>query len=497
MKFTQSISFKLIFSAFIVITALVIGFGINDYIAQSDHLKDKQKTNLKLATSRLQLNLPSAIWNYEETRMANILNSEQQSDNIAFIEILNAQEEQISKSKGHKSDDAVVFQLEYMEDDQSNNVGSVSLFIDSAAIDAELSSLAFRLILKALLLDLFLLSALYLLVAKLVSRPLAQVADALENIARGEGDLTQRLVLKNADEIGLVAGSFNLFVEKIQSLVQSIQDSVQQTTVASQDVYLASEATQKILNNQQEETDQVAAAITEMSASTKEIAHNVQLTADSAEQASSDANAVSVIIMESVASINGLSEQLNEAGSVVGALEVDVQGIASVLDVIRGIAEQTNLLALNAAIEAARAGEQGRGFAVVADEVRALASRTQESTAQIQETIERLQSGAKSAVQVMEASQLKSKASVENAQSSGESINSILSSTEQITDMASQIATAVEEQSAVAEEINSNINRIVDAGHSSLEQLNAVANNSKTMQDGSEALNKLTQQFKA
>ncbi|MFQ3195052.1 MAG: methyl-accepting chemotaxis protein, partial [Colwellia sp.] len=327
--------------------------------------------------------------------------------------------------------------------------------------------------------------------------PLSEVANALENIARGEGDLTQRLRVKREDEIGLVAESFNVFVDKIQLLVQSIQLSVKQTSEVSKNVYQASEASRGHLENQQSETDQVATAITEMSASAKEIAHNVQLTAGSADQANQDARAVSAIIKESIESINGLSDHLNEATNVVGALEDDVKGIVSVLDVIRGIAEQTNLLALNAAIEAARAGEQGRGFAVVADEVRALASRTQESTAQIQQTIERLQTGAKSAVHVMEDSQVKSKASVENALSSGESISSILSSTEQITEMATQIASAVEEQSTVAEELSSNVNRIVSAGHSSLEQLNAMTKNSQLMQSSSDELNKLTQQFKA
>jgi methyl-accepting chemotaxis protein len=497
MNVTKSISFKLIFSALIIVTILVISFGVYDYMAQSNLLKNKQINQLSLVESRLKLNLPSAVWNYEEDQMKGILNSEQQSEDIALIEITNEAKKIISQSKGKKTNEIITFKLQHLEDGQSTSVGNVTLFIDSSSIDIELSSLASRIIVKGVLLDVFLISAIYFLFAKLVTQPLSEVANALENIARGEGDLTQRLRVKRQDEIGLVAESFNVFVNKIQLLVQSIQLSVKQTSGVSQNVYQASEASRGHLENQQSETDQVATAITEMSASAKEIAHNVQLTAGSADQASQDARAVSTIIKESIESINGLSDHLNEATKVVGALEDDVKGIVSVLDVIRGIAEQTNLLALNAAIEAARAGEQGRGFAVVADEVRALASRTQESTAQIQQTIERLQTGAKSAVHVMEDSQVKSKASVENALSSGESISSILSSTEQITEMATQIASAVEEQSTVAEELSSNVNRIVSAGHSSLEQLNAMTKNSQLMQSSSDELNKLTQQFKA
>tara|TARA_R110000737_G_scaffold982_8_gene2861 strand:- start:4612 stop:6105 length:1494 start_codon:yes stop_codon:yes gene_type:complete len=497
MKVTKSISFKVIFSALIIVTTLVIVFGVYDYMAQSNHLKNKQKNQLSLVESRLKLNLPSAVWNYEEEQMKGILNSEQQSEDIAFIEITNEEKKVISQSTGKKTSEVIAFKLQHLEDGQSTNVGNVTLYIDSSSIESELSTLAFNIMLKAILLDVFLISAMSILFAKLVTKPLSDVANALENIARGEGDLTQRLGVKREDEIGLVAGSFNVFVEKIQILVQSIQQSVQQTSEVSHNVYLASEASRGHLENQQEETDQVAAAITEMSASAKEIAHNVKLTAGSAGQANQDAREVSAIIKASIESINGLSEHLNEATTVVGALEDDVKGIVSVLDVIRGIADQTNLLALNAAIEAARAGEQGRGFAVVADEVRALASRTQESTALIQETIKRLQLGAKSAVNVMEDSQVKSKASVENAESSGQSINSILSSTEQITDMATHIATAVEEQSTVAEELSHNVHRIVTAGHSSLEQLNAMTKNSEIMQDSADKLNVLTQQFKA
>ena len=442
MKFTQSISFKLVFTAFILITALIFALSYYNYSKESTSLKTKQTNELKLVESRLQLNLPSAVWNFEEERILNVLNSEQQSENIAFIAIRNPKKENMFQSEGEESDESYSFELNYIEDGNSNSVGTVIVFMDNTSIQQQLSNLAFSEFLSAIILDVFLLSALAFLVKKLVTQPLTEVINALENIASGEGDLTQRLTLKHTGEIAVVEASFNDFVDKIQTLVKSIQSSVQDTTAVSQAVHLASEETQSILKNQQEETDHVAAAITQMSASTREIANNVQLTADSAVQVNTDANEVSAIVTESIDSINGLSEQLTDASNVINALESDVQDIASVLDVIRAIAEQTNLLALNAAIEAARAGEQGRGFAVVADEVRALASRTQESTSQIQTTIEQLQTGTNSAVKVMEESQIKSKTSVENAEKSGKSISSILNSTEQIHDMTSQIATA-------------------------------------------------------
>ena len=498
MKLTQSIPFKLLFSAFLIITTLVFISGYYSYTQQSDSLKLKQTNELKLVESRLQLNLPSALWNFEEERILNVLNSEQQSENIAFISIYNQEKEEISfQSEGRETNESYKFELEYIEDSKSNNVGTVTVFIDNTSIQKQLSIIAFSAFFSAIMLDIVLLTALYFLVRKLVTQPLTEVINALENIARGEGDLTQRLQLNNTGEIALVETAFNEFVNKIQTLVKSIQNSVADTTAVSQAVHLASEEAQSILKDQQEETDHIAAAITEMSASTKEITNNVQLTSDSTVQVNKDANEVSAIVTESIESINNLSEQLNDASIVINALESDVQDIASVLDVIRAIAEQTNLLALNAAIEAARAGEQGRGFAVVADEVRALASRTQESTAQIQTTIERLQTGTNSAVRVMEESQIKSKTSVENAEKSGKSISSILNSTEQINDMTSQIATAIEQQSSVSEEINSNINQIVTAGNNSLEQLSQVTENSQKMHIESEKLSKLTQQFKA
>ncbi len=474
----------------------MVSFGAFDYRAQRQHLEEGQAKQLKLVESRLKLNLPAAIWNFNEEQVKGILNSEQQSDDVAFIQVLNDSGKETVHSNGAKTQFSSKFKLEFIEYGQASNVGSVVLYFDQSQINAALSALANGFIIEVIVLDLIIVTAFWFLFGRLVSTPLSQVADALEDIARGEGDLTRRLRVKNEDEIGQVANSFNVFVDKIQSLVQSIQGLAQQTSEVSESACSASQASAGHLNNQQSETDQVAAAINELSLSTKEIAVNVQLTADSANHASQDAKEVNSIIQESIESINGLSDHLNQNSQVIGSLEKDVDGIVSVLDVIRGIAEQTNLLALNAAIEAARAGEQGRGFAVVADEVRALASRTQESTAQIQTTLQSLQSGAESAVKVMNDSQVKSNESVAKAQSSGESINRILSSTDKINDMATQIASAVEEQSMVSQDLSKNINSIVSLGENSLEQLNKMTADAETMKDNATNLNDLTQQFR-
>ncbi|MEO3681469.1 methyl-accepting chemotaxis protein [Shewanella vesiculosa] len=497
MTLFKSISFKLIMAALVAVTFLVVIFGVYDYFAQSEKLRHKQDVQLDLVASRLQLSLPSAVWNYDEPQMARILDSEQQSDDVAFLTYHNDKGDQIAQSKGEMSANFRTIKLQYVEDETATEIGSVKLYIDDTSIKDELAELAFKIILKGLLLDIFLVTALSILFSKLITRPLTHVANALEDIASGEGNLTRRLNVSREDEIGKVSSSFNLFVDKIQILVQSIQVSVDDVFRAARNVHTGAESSRGHVHDQQLETDQVAAAITQMSASAKEIATSVQLSADSALQANMDAKQVSDIINHSIDSINDLSNQLTEAAAVVNSLDKDVTDIVSILDVIRSIAEQTNLLALNAAIEAARAGEQGRGFAVVADEVRALASRTQQSTAEIQTGINKLQSGAKSAVKVMLDSQSKSEASVVNAQSSGTAINRILKSTEQITDMATHIATAVEQQSTVAEDLTHNINRIVSSGQDNLTLLSEMNQNSEDLESTSRDLKQLTNQFKA
>jgi methyl-accepting chemotaxis protein len=229
---------------------------------------------------------------------------------------------------------------------------------------------------------------------------------------------------------------------------------------ASDKLYEVTKDAKEGVEKQNTETDMVAAALNEMTASVQEVANHAHQAADSARQADEDASAGNKVVGETMESIRTLAGEVENAAEVIGQLEADSEAIGTVLDVIRGIAEQTNLLALNAAIEAARAGEQGRGFAVVADEVRTLASRTQQSTEEIQEMIERLQGGARNAVGVMSTSRERAQHSVEAAEQARQSLQGISQAITSINDMNTHIASAAEQQSASVSEINNNVENI-------------------------------------
>ena len=290
-----------------------------------------------------------------------------------------------------------------------------------------------------------------------ITCPLRQAVHAMHDIAEGEGDLTHRLEQKGRNEISDLAGAFNQFASKVQNMVQQVTRSVEQISTASEEMSMITDQTNKEIQSQQSETDQVATAMNQMTATVQEVASHAALAAESAKQADEEAREGKKVMQQTLNAMDALAGEVENAAEVIHTLEKESEEIGSVLDVIRGIAEQTNLLALNAAIEAARAGEQGRGFAVVADEVRTLASRTQASTQEIQDMIERLQSGANNAVKAMEAGRSQAKNGVEQASMAGTSLETITRSVTTISDMNMQIASAAEEQSSVADEINRNI----------------------------------------
>ncbi|MCU7866573.1 MAG: methyl-accepting chemotaxis protein [Candidatus Thiodiazotropha sp. (ex Lucinoma borealis)] len=326
--------------------------------------------------------------------------------------------------------------------------------------------------------------------------PINHLKATMQDIAAGEGDLTQRLPDKGNDEIAEVATAFNLFVSKIQQTLKQTSESMTELSGATSSLSNLAHQNSDSVNRQRAETQQVATAITEMAATVKEIAQNADSAASSAREANSEANQGKEAMTETVNAIDTMATEVTNAAEVINRLESDSDSIGSVLDVIRGIADQTNLLALNAAIEAARAGEQGRGFAVVADEVRTLAKRTQESTSEIHGIIENLQSGTRNAAQVMGGGLSAAKQTVETAGRAGEALENIVQSVSTIMDMNTQIATASEQHTTVAEEIDRSVVRISDISETAADGSAQTADKSQELFNLGEQLKNLVNQFK-
>ncbi len=293
-------------------------------------------------------------------------------------------------------------------------------------------------------------------------RPLKTVSDALQTIANGNGDLTQRIPLNTQDEIGRLATNFNRFVGSLSELISHVRGLARDIDSEADQGLKRSQGSVRELSRQQQELTMVATAVTEMASATQEIANNAEQTAAAAIQSSERSESGKSLVNKTRESITQLSDDISDATEVITQLDRHAQEINGILATIQGIAEQTNLLALNAAIEAARAGEQGRGFAVVADEVRVLSQRTAASTTEIQSTIETLQRTTQKAVGMMAKSQNMAAHSVQDALDASTALEEITRAVSSISDMANQIATAAEEQSHVTGEITTNVTAIKD-----------------------------------
>ncbi len=303
-----------------------------------------------------------------------------------------------------------------------------------------------------------------------IRKPLNEVVEVIGNVA--DGDLTRKIEIRRNDELGSLAESVNDLVEKLRQILGDIASSSEQLAASAEQTETIARKSNQSISSQREQTELVATAMTEMTATVNEVANSANNTLQEVQGANSETQNGQDIVRQNIQTINRLASEIESASAVIDKLNEYSDNIGSVLDVIRGIADQTNLLALNAAIEAARAGEQGRGFAVVADEVRTLASKTQESTSEIQGMIEQLQSGTKDAVSVMEKSQDEARVSVDQTAKAGEALESITRAVGVINDMSTHIASSAEEQSAVTNEMHENITNI-----SELAEQNAAGSN--------------------
>ena len=380
-------------------------------------------------------------------------------------------------------------------DEENNRLGTIYVLTDFKLVDDAISNYLYVTLMISF--GVALLSfGLSILIQRNIVAPINQVVFALRDIAEGEGDLTQRLKVNTDDELGQLVSWFNTFVEKIHDVVVQFRDTANDLSISATELNTQSGSTSNSITGQQKEIEQVETAMKEMSQTVQEVADSVASSANDAESADNESKTGREIVGDTMHAIEALASDIETASRVITKLQQDSDTIGSVLDVIRGIAEQTNLLALNAAIEAARAGEQGRGFAVVADEVRTLASRTQESTQEIHDMIERLQSGSREAVQVMDKGRAQAHASVETADKARASLAAITSAVGTIKDVSKQIAEASDEQRTMTGDINGNIVNISTAVRKTSEGAKEMAKRAETLDQLSNDMLRLVGQFK-
>ncbi len=331
---------------------------------------------------------------------------------------------------------------------------------------------------------------------RVLMQPLTTMGRAMEDIAQGEGDLTKRLKVASNDEFGVLGNAFNRFVERIHESIREVASTARQLHDVSQLVVNASNSSMSNSDEQSNRTNSVAAAINQLGAAAQEIARNAADASHHATDASHQAGDGRQVVEQTISAMNLLSDKISSACANIEALNSRTVNIGQILEVIKGISEQTNLLALNAAIEAARAGEAGRGFAVVADEVRNLAHRAQESAQQIQKMIEELQIGAREAVDTMTESQRYSLESVEIANRAGERLASVTHRIGEIDSMNQSVATATEEQTAVVDSLNMDITEINTLNQEGVENLQATLRACADLENQAGRLRQLVDSFR-
>ena len=376
-------------------------------------------------------------------------------------------------------------------------LGASAMRIDLSEINEYSTRFGVQLFLLAILVSFPTLLFLFLFVRHFVIKPLHAMSGGLREIAEGEADLTHRLHNASRDEIGQAASAFNLMMGKLGDLIRQIRGSTEAFTTAVQRLSGITNTTREGVLRQQDEIEQLNVALSELADSARDVATNAQQAASNSESARQAATDGDRIVKHTVHGIDQLASEVEKAAQSIAQLEGDSQAIGSILDVIHTIAEQTNLLALNAAIEAARAGEAGRGFAVVADEVRSLATRSQQAAGEIQQMIEGLQTASRDAVTAMNHSRDSARKQRDHAGEAIEALTQITQAVSGIEQLAAQIAAAAGQQSTVAETISQNVRNLREVATQNAEAGQASSAAGEELDQLAKALQALVARFKA
>ena len=406
------------------------------------------------------------------------------SGNIDFSQ-LNARVEEMSNAQNKLKVELVGFRDKSHELFSSNISGTV-----------EQSAMALKVGVAITAVITLVLLGVSLYITATVTGNISRIVRSLKDIASGEGDLTKRIRQNSDDEFGELVFWFNSFVEKLQNIIGDVVQTIQPLNDASQELSKLAHESESVSNEQLESALSVNRSMNEMFESLNENAANTSNAAEAASDANDQAQNGHNIVQDTISIIDDLAKEVAKAGETIHQLESDTENVGAILDVIQGIASQTNLLALNAAIEAARAGEHGRGFAVVADEVRALASRTQESTEEIHTVIDQLQKTARIISEVMATGQKKAEESVQKAGAAGSSLGAITSRVEEINVMNTQIASATEEQQQTSQFIQNAVNEISQSAQLAADGSAKVASSTEQLQSVTDRLDSVARQFK-
>lgn len=453
------------FLAILAVLIVLVGTVVTmfDYFTSTAKLKSQYETNKAVAAQQMEIVLNEPVFVFDIPMITSIVESFANNELIAAISVADQRGNVLAEKTTTRSQDQVsVIQLEW----DGRAIGSVSISYSDHAIEQAISDNLFTVIVSVLFIMITLGGFITLIIRYVVTAPLNDLNKVLADIAEGGGDLTARIPVKSQDEIGQLATNFNSFIDTVQEIISDVANASNKLEEVSEQVRIIKDKTISSTESQSLLTDTSVENMRQLDIATKEIANNTESTVAITNKAVGVSTESRGSINNNIANISSLVENLEQTAGEVSSLKQASDNIGSVLDVIKGIAEQTNLLALNAAIEAARAGESGRGFAVVADEVRALASKTHDSTTEIESIIEELQTQAEASYQSTQASKSKVADTIESAQETSQSLDQITEEMNSINDMIHLIASATEEQANVTQTVNSD-----------MEQLNSSAGN--------------------